>query len=85
MGTVARIVKLMKMGPDNYSLVVQGLERFRVLKLVELLPYLRARVEAVEDKTPAENMEVEALAINLKILACEVIRLMPEFPVQFRR
>ena len=33
MGTVARIVKLLKMGEDNYSLVVQGLARFRVLDL----------------------------------------------------
>src|SRR5690349_22789629 len=35
MGTVARIVKLLKMGEDNYSLVVQGLARFRVVELVQ--------------------------------------------------
>ena len=40
MGTVARIVKLLKMGEDNYSLVVQGLARFRVLDLVQEAPYL---------------------------------------------
>ena len=40
MGTVARIVKLLKMGEDNYSLVVQGLARFRVLELVQESPYL---------------------------------------------
>ena len=38
MGTVARIVKLLKMGEDNYSLVVQGLARFRVLDLVQETP-----------------------------------------------
>ena len=80
MGTVARIVKLLKMGEDNYSLVVQGLARFRVLELVQEAPYLKARVEAVEDKTSAENVEVEALGINLKKLAREVIELMPELP-----
>jgi ATP-dependent Lon protease len=80
MGTVARIVKLLKMGEDNYSLVVQGLARFRVLDLVQEAPYLKARVEAVEDKTSAENVEVEALGINLKKLAREVIELMPELP-----
>src|SRR6266576_987148 len=53
MGTVARIVKLLKMGEDNYSLVVQGLARFRVVDLVQEAPYLKARVEAVEDKTAA--------------------------------
>ena len=80
MGTVARIVKLLKMGEDNYSLVVQGLARFRVMDLVQEAPYLKARVEAVEDKTAAENVEVEALGINLKKLAREVIELMPELP-----
>jgi ATP-dependent Lon protease len=80
MGTVARIVKLLKMGEDNYSLVVQGLARFRVIDLVQESPYLKARVEAVEDRTAAENVEIEALGINLKKLAREVIELMPELP-----
>ncbi len=79
-GTVARIVKLLKMGEDNYSLVVQGLARVRVLDLVQETPYLKARVEPVEDRTPVDDVEVEALAINLKKLAREVIELMPELP-----
>jgi ATP-dependent Lon protease len=80
MGTVARIVKLLKMGEDNYSLVVQGLARFRVTELVQEHPYLKARIEPVEDKTPVDNVEVEALGINLKKLAREVIEMMPELP-----
>jgi len=79
-GTVARVVKLLKMGEDNYSLVVQGLARFKVLELVQEAPYLKARVDPVEDKTDVEDVEVEALAINLKKLAREVIELMPELP-----
>jgi len=80
MGTVARIVKLLKMGEDNYSLVVQGLSRFRITELVQETPYLKARIEPVEDQTAPEDVEVEALAINLKKLAREVIELMPELP-----
>jgi ATP-dependent Lon protease len=80
-GTVARVVKLLKMGEDNYSLVVQGLARFRVLDLVQENPYLKARVDPVEDKSVVtDDVEVEALAINLKKLAREVIELMPELP-----
>jgi ATP-dependent Lon protease len=82
MGTVARIVKLLKMGEDNYSLVVQGLARFRVLELVQESPYLKARIEPVEDKTPSDNVEIEALTINLKKLAREVIEMMPELPAR---
>ena len=80
MGTVARIVKLLKMGEDNYSLVVQGLARFRVLELVQESPYLKARIDPVDDKTPSDNVEIEALTINLKKLAREVIEMMPELP-----
>jgi ATP-dependent Lon protease len=79
-GTVARIVKLLKMGEDNYSLVVQGLARFKVLDLVQDSPYLKARVEPIDDKGGAGDVEVEALGINLKKLAREVIELMPELP-----
>jgi ATP-dependent Lon protease len=80
MGTVARIVKLLKMGEDNYSLVVQGLARFRVMELVQESPYLKARIEPVDDKTAPDNVEIEALTINLKKLAREVIEMMPELP-----
>jgi ATP-dependent Lon protease len=80
MGTVARIVKLLKMGEDNYSLVVQGLARFRIDEVVQEQPYLKARVDPVEDQTATDDVEVEALSINLKKLAREVIELMPELP-----
>jgi len=79
-GTVAKIVKLLKMGEENYSLVVQGLARFRLVDLVQEAPYLKARIEPLEDKTSIENLEIEALGINLKKLAREVIELMPELP-----
>src|SRR5918912_1539950 len=80
MGTVARIVKLLKMGEDNYSLVVQGLARFRVVQLVQEHPYLKARIEPVDDKSAVDEVEIEALAINLQKLAREVIEVMPELP-----
>jgi ATP-dependent Lon protease len=68
-------------GEDNYSLVVQGLARFKVLELVQENPYLKARIDPIEDKTTiVDDVEVEALAINLKKLAREVIELMPELP-----
>src|SRR5947209_7768550 len=63
MGTVARIVKLLKMGEDNYSLVVQGLARFRVVELVQEHPYLKARIETIELK---ERMKLVLELLNRK-------------------
>jgi ATP-dependent Lon protease len=80
MGTISRIVKLLKMGEDNFSLVVQGLARLRVLGLVHDTPYLAARFELVGEKSLAEDPEVQALGMSLRKLAREVIELMPELP-----
>src|SRR6185369_11998331 len=53
-GTVARIVKLLKMGEDNYSLVVQGLARFKINDITQEQPYLKARITPVEDGTSTD-------------------------------
>lgn len=79
-GTVARIVKLLKMGEDNYSLVVQGLARFKLDELIQQEPYLRAKISPVSEEQSTGNVELEALGINLKKLAREVIELTPELP-----
>jgi ATP-dependent Lon protease len=79
-GTISRIVRLLKAGDDNFSLVVQGLARCRVLGLVHDTPYLAARVELVAEKSLAEDPEVQALGMSLRKLAREIIELMPELP-----
>lgn len=83
MGTVAIIHQLLKMGEDNYTLLIQGLARFKVMDLVQEAPYLKARVEAVEEKAGDENIDVEAMGINIKKLAPEVIELIPGMPTEF--
>ncbi|MDR0966439.1 MAG: endopeptidase La [Myxococcales bacterium] len=79
-GTIARIVKLLKMGDDNYSLVVQGLARFKLDELIQEEPYLKAKISPVGEEQATGNVELEALGINLKKLAREVIELTPELP-----
>src|SRR5262249_39325928 len=80
MGTGWAMGKLLKMGEENYSLVVQGLARFRVLEEIQQSPYLKARVEPADDTTSDVDTEVEAAAISLKKRARQVIELMPELP-----
>ncbi len=79
MGTTGRIVKALKAGDEGFHLVLQGLKRFRVLSLTQTTPYLRARVVEVKDQAP-DPMKVEALVINVKKTAREVVSLMPEIP-----
>ena len=79
-GTLARIVKLLKLGEDNYSLVVQGLARLRVLEFVSQTPYLQARVEHVREPPAADSVEAGAFALELRKATRQLIELMPEMP-----
>src|SRR5215472_5445735 len=46
-GTVARVVKILRLAPSNYSVVLHGLARFRILNTTTLEPYMRARARRV--------------------------------------
>src|SRR6201991_2046236 len=41
-GTVARVVKVIRLGPSNYSVVLNGLGRFRMKGVNALEPYMKA-------------------------------------------
>ncbi len=78
-GTAARILKVIKLGHNNYSVVLQGVARFRLSTPVSDDPYLVSRIERIEER-PARDVEVDALAQNLKETARKVIQLMPNLP-----
>ena len=79
MGTTGRIVKALKAGEEGFHLVLQGIKRFRVLGLSQTSPYLRGRVVEVDDVN-ADPLKIEALVMNVKKAAREVVGLMPEIP-----
>jgi ATP-dependent Lon protease len=65
-GTVLRIVKMLKFPDESYRLVVQGVSRARALEFVSEEPYLRARVATVADRGDAGSVEVAALSRNVR-------------------
>src|SRR5439155_1357112 len=48
-GTVVVIHKAFKQADGTLRLIVQGLERFRIVEIVQESPYLRARIEHIAD------------------------------------
>ena len=78
-GVLARVVKLIKLADGNQSLVVQGLRRIKIGEYLQTDPYLRAKVEVLEE-TENEGVELDALMLNLKSLAKQVIDLSPTIP-----
>ena len=78
-GTVARVVKVIRLGPSNYSVVLNGLHRVQVLAPTSLEPYMRARVRRIAEQR-TRDVELDALGATLRESTREVLSLMPNLP-----
>jgi ATP-dependent Lon protease len=77
-GTLTHIHKMFKFPDGSLRIVVQGIQRFRVLQIVQHKPFLKARVEFVSDEVPAEHeVEVKALVQSVIGLFQRVVELSP--------
>jgi ATP-dependent Lon protease len=78
-GCAARILKVIKLAKDNFSVILQGVARVRILEYTQRDPFIVSRVQAVPDITKPD-VELDALVLNLKDIAKRVVKLMPELP-----
>jgi ATP-dependent Lon protease len=78
-GCAARILKVIKLAKDNFSVILQGVSRIRLLEVSGQDPFMTARVQPIPD-APGADVELDALVMNLKDVAKRVIKLMPELP-----
>src|SRR5215813_14410922 len=78
-GCAARILKVIKLAKDNFSVILQGICRIRIQEFVQQEPFIVARVQPAPDATGVD-VELDALVMNLKDIAKRVIKLMPELP-----
>ncbi|MBL4819297.1 MAG: endopeptidase La [Deltaproteobacteria bacterium] len=83
-GTVARIIKLARTGKDGFNIVVEGLTRFRIDEYTQQDPFFIAKITALPDED-VNDVQVEALSLNLRNTAREVIDLLPEIPVMAKQ
>jgi ATP-dependent Lon protease len=78
-GVVARIVKVIKLGASNYSVLLQGLSRMRLDSLAGEQPYLKGHIERLPD-TGERGPEVERLARELRDIARQLTEYAPPVP-----
>jgi ATP-dependent Lon protease len=81
-GTSVVIVKMAKTGENGATLLVQGVSRFKIIGFVDGSPYIRARVEVIEDEVE-KDIEIEALMANLNGLFERMVKLSPVLPQEF--
>jgi ATP-dependent Lon protease len=63
-GTVARILKVVKLSGNNVNLIIQGIQRVRVDRFVSTEPFVQASVTPVDD-VEDQTVEMEALVRSL--------------------
>ncbi|RYY98994.1 MAG: endopeptidase La [Chitinophagaceae bacterium] len=79
-GTVARIVKQIKMPDGGITIIIQGKSRFALSEVTAEEPYFRARIRLVADPEPPTDPDFDAYVSNIKDIATEIIQLSPNMP-----
>lgn len=79
-GTVAQIMRMIKMPDGSTTAIIQGRQRFVTNEQVQSDPYIKAKIEVLQDLLPIDDKEFEASMSTLKDLAAEIIKLSPQIP-----
>ncbi|WP_346881567.1 endopeptidase La [uncultured Algibacter sp.] len=80
-GTVARILRVLKMPDGNVTVIIQGKKRFKVAEVLTEEPYMNATIRDIPEAKPAlKNKEFTAIIDSIKDLALEIIKESPNIP-----
>ncbi len=82
-GTVARILRVLKMPDGNITVILQGKKRFEIDAVTSEKPYINALVKEVDEKRPGKNdTEFVAILDSIKELAIQIIKESPNIPTE---
>jgi ATP-dependent Lon protease len=79
-GTAAIVLKLLRQNDESVVVVVQGLRRFQLRKIVATDPFIRAEVDLPEAIAPPVTSEWQAEFHNLRDSAARLFELTPDVP-----
>ena len=75
-GTVARILKVLKMPDGNTTVIIQGKKRFQITEVISEEPYINALISEVAESTPIKNRKEFSAIIDSIIVAVALIPIM---------
>lgn len=82
-GTVARILRVLKMPDGNTTVILQGKKRFEIDTVTAEQPYLRATTKEVSEVKPEQDdAEFRAIIESIKDLAIQIIKESPNIPTE---
>jgi len=79
-GTVAKIVKLIKMPDGGTTIIIQGKKRFKVEEITEDEPYFKAKITVLVEENLKDDADFSAMVSSIKDLAAQIIGLSPNLP-----
>lgn len=79
-GTVAKIVKQIKMPDGGTTVIIQGKSRFKVEGVTSEDPYFKAKIQTLQEEEAPKDPDFEAYVSTIKDLATEIIQLSPNIP-----
>ena len=80
-GTIANILKMLKMPDGNITVVIQGRKRFKIEEIVQEDPYYKAKIVELKEVKPDNNdKEFTALVSSVKDLSLKIIEASPNIP-----
>lgn len=74
-GTIAKIIKVLKLPDGNTTAIMQGITRFKIENLTNTSPYFQAEIKILSDIKSKNKKEFDAILSNIKDLAKSIIRL----------
>jgi ATP-dependent Lon protease len=82
-GTIATIIRMLRMPDGSTTAVIQGKKRFEMIEMVKTDPYFTAKIKEFNEQRPVKGeKKFEALVSSLKDLATNIIKASPHIPTE---
>jgi ATP-dependent Lon protease len=81
-GTVAQIIKMLRMPDGSTTVIIQGKKRFRLLECTQTEPYFVAKIASFDEAKMEVSENSTALISSVKDLANQIISLSPHIPTE---
>ena len=81
-GTIAFILKMLRMPDGNTTVIIQGKKRFKIDEFTQTAPYIKAKVTEFNQIEKPSGKSFNALVSSIKDLASQIIQQSPNIPTE---
>ncbi len=81
-GTVAKIIKLIKMPDGGTTIIIQGKRRFSLDSITSEDPFYKAKVSLLDEDVIPKDEDFAAYVSNIKDLAAQIVAMSPNLPTE---